>query len=87
MVLIYLVANQHRLATIHERSTRFDVSRSHMMKVVNQLIRHGYVEGLRGKGDGLPLEGSLNEIGVDNVVRHMEHDLSLVETYRVRSCI
>jgi Rrf2 family nitric oxide-sensitive transcriptional repressor len=83
MVLIYLVANQHRLATIHERSTRFDVSRSHMMKVVNQLIRHGYV----GKGDGLPLEGSLNEIGVDNVVRHMGHDLSLVETYRVRSCI
>ena len=51
-VLIYLAANTERLATIQEIAERFEISRSHLMKVVNQLIRNGFVEGLRGKGGG-----------------------------------
>lgn len=84
-VLIYLGANDHRLATIQEISERFDVSRSHLMKVVNQLIRHGYVEGLRGKGGGLRLSRPAAQIGVGKVVRHMEHDLALAECFETDS--
>ena len=63
-VLIYLQANGHRLVTIQEISDRFGISRSHLMKVVNQLIRAGYVDGLRGKGGacgwrGRPARSSL----------------------------
>ncbi|WP_373974968.1 Rrf2 family transcriptional regulator [Chitinibacter sp. SCUT-21] len=80
-VLIYLAANQERLVTIQEISERFQVSRSHMMKVVNQLIRHGYVNGLRGKGGGIRLAVPAAQIGVGQVVRHMESDLELVECF------
>jgi len=80
-VLIYLGANQHRLATIQEISERFEVSRSHMMKVVNQLIRNGYVEGQRGKGGGLRLARPAAQIGIGRVVRDMESDLALVECF------
>ena len=51
-VLIYLGENTDRLVTISEISERFEISRSHLMKVVNQLVREGFVLGLRGKGGG-----------------------------------
>ncbi|QLG87119.1 Rrf2 family transcriptional regulator [Chitinibacter bivalviorum] len=80
-VLIYLAANQDRLVTIQEIAERFQVSRSHMMKVVNQLIRHGYLSGTRGKGGGVRLAAPPAQIGIGQVVRHMEHDLALVECF------
>lgn len=87
-VLIYLGTNEHRLATIQEIAERFNVSRSHLMKVVNQLIRHGYVTGLRGKGGGLRLAKDPRTINIGDVVRQMEHDMNLVECFGKQSqCI
>ncbi|MCK6375817.1 MAG: Rrf2 family transcriptional regulator, partial [Zoogloea sp.] len=80
-VLIYLASNEERLPTIQEISARFDISRSHLMKVVNQLIRNGFVEGIRGKGGGLRLARPPAGIGIGDVVRKMETDLSLVECF------
>lgn len=80
-VLIYLASNEERLPTIQEISERFDISRSHLMKVVNQLIRNGFVEGIRGKGGGLRLARPPADIGVGDVVRKMETDLALVECF------
>lgn len=80
-VLIFLAANDHRLPTIQEISERFDVSRSHLMKVVNQLIRNGFVEGVRGKGGGLRLARPAAGIMIGEVVRRTETDLALVECF------
>ena len=80
-VLIFLASNEHRLATIQEISERFEISRSHLMKVVNQLIRNGFVEGLRGKGGGLRLARLPSEILIGDVVRKMETDLAMVECF------
>jgi len=80
-VLIFLASNEHRLPTIKEISERFEVSRSHLMKVVNQLIRNGFVEGVRGKGGGLRLARPASEILVGEVVRRMETDFALVECF------
>ncbi|WP_374261641.1 Rrf2 family transcriptional regulator [Zoogloea sp.] len=84
-VLIFLAANAHRLATIQEISERFEVSRTHLMKVVNQLIRNGFVEGLRGKGGGLRLAQPARSIFLGEVVRKMESDLALVECFTTDS--
>ncbi|MCV2361906.1 Rrf2 family transcriptional regulator [Paucibacter sp. DJ1R-11] len=80
-VLIYLASNEERLATVQEIAERFDISRSHLTKVVNGLIRSGFVEGLRGKGGGLRLARPPAEIGVGNVVRQMEGEPVLVECF------
>ena len=84
-VLIFLASNEHRLVTIQEISERFEISRSHLMKVVNQLIRNGFVEGLRGKGGGLRLARPPQQIAVGDVVRKMESDLALVECFTDKS--
>ncbi|MDQ5907825.1 MAG: Rrf2 family transcriptional regulator, nitric oxide-sensitive transcriptional repressor [Pseudomonadota bacterium] len=79
--LIYLGTNADRLVTIQEISERFDVSRNHLMKVVNALIRAGFVEGVRGKGGGLRLARVPREIVVGAVVREMEPGMDLVECF------
>ncbi len=84
-VLIYLASNEQRLVTIQEISERFEISRSHLMKVVNQLIRNGFVDGLRGKGGGLRLARPPQQIVVGDVVRKMETDLALVECFHETS--
>ena len=79
--LIYLGTNADRLVTIQEISERFDVSRNHLMKVVNALIRAGFVEGVRGKGGGLRLARVPREIVIGAVVREMEPGMDLVECF------
>jgi Rrf2 family transcriptional regulator, nitric oxide-sensitive transcriptional repressor len=80
-VLIYLGENTDRLVTISEISERFEISRSHLMKVVNQLVREGFVLGLRGKGGGLRLAREAAMICIGEVVRRMERGMDLVECF------
>ncbi|MDS4014011.1 MAG: Rrf2 family transcriptional regulator, partial [Candidatus Accumulibacter sp.] len=84
--LIYLGSNTDRLVTIQEISDRFAVSRNHLMKVVNALIRAGFVEGLRGKGGGLRLARPPRQIVVGEVVRQMEPCMDLVECFAAEGC-
>ncbi|NQD37900.1 Rrf2 family transcriptional regulator [Permianibacter sp. IMCC34836] len=80
-VLIYLGLQPDRLATIGEIAERYAISRSHLMKVVNQLVQEGFVEGVRGKGGGIRLALPAGEIRVGDVVRKIEPDLILVECF------
>jgi Rrf2 family transcriptional regulator, nitric oxide-sensitive transcriptional repressor len=80
-LLTYLGANGERQVTIAEISERFDISRSHLMKVANQLVRDGFVEGTRGKGGGLRLARAPAEINIGAVVRRMERGMELVECF------
>jgi Rrf2 family nitric oxide-sensitive transcriptional repressor len=80
-VLIYLALNPDRRPTIAEIAGRYGVSRAHLMKVVHQLGRKGYVETTRGKGGGLILARPAGAITIGEVVRHSEPDLALVACF------
>ena len=84
-VLIHLGANAGRLVTIAEIAERYEISRSHLIKVVNQLVREGFVDGLRGKGGGLRLARDAAQIRVGEVVRRMERAMDLVECFNADS--
>ena len=79
--LLYLGAAPERLATIAEIAERYAISRSHLMKVVNQLVQDGVVVGLRGKGGGIRLAKPASEISLGALVRDLEPDLALVECF------
>ena len=70
------------LATIHEISAAYDISRNHLMKVVQKLAKAGYIESVRGQGGGLRLKTRPEDIRIGDVVRNMEPDVALVECQR-----
>lgn len=76
--LIYAGANPRRLSTIAEIAESFDISKTHLMKVVNQLAQQGYIESVRGKGGGIRLGRAPGQIRVGEVVRQTEEDLAVM---------
>jgi Rrf2 family nitric oxide-sensitive transcriptional repressor len=62
--LIFVGAKGERLATIAEIAESFDISKAHLMKVVNRLGQQGYLDTVRGKGGGIRLARSPVEIRV-----------------------
>lgn len=80
-VLMYLTIQDERLATIREISEQYDISRNHLMKLVHDLGKHGYVETVRGKSGGLRIGRDPAKISVGEVVRAMEKDMSVVECF------
>ena len=80
-VLIYLGLESEKRSTIGEIAERYVISRSHLMKVVNQLVQEGFVEGVRGKGGGIRLAKPAEQIRIGDVVRKIEPDLAIVECF------
>jgi Rrf2 family transcriptional regulator, nitric oxide-sensitive transcriptional repressor len=76
--LIYVGAKGEQLSTIAEIAESFDISKSHLMKVVNKLGQQGYIDTVRGKGGGVRLRRSPAEIRVGTVVRETEEDMAVM---------
>jgi len=76
--LIYVGAKGARLSTIAEIAESFDISKTHLMKVVNRLGQQGYIDTIRGKGGGMRLARPPAEIRVGAVVRETEEDLAVM---------
>ena len=80
-VLIYLGLRGERLATINELSETYGLSANHLMKIIHNLGKLGYIETVRGRGGGMKLAGAPEEINLGQVVRQMEPDFAIVECF------
>ena len=78
-VLMFLAVERDRLATIPEIAAAYGISENHLMKVVHQLAKAGYVESLRGKGGGIRLAREPQAINLGEVIRLTESDFALAE--------
>jgi Rrf2 family nitric oxide-sensitive transcriptional repressor len=78
-VLLYLGARPEALCSISEVSRAYGISQNHLMKVVNDLARAGYVASVRGRFGGIRLGRPAGEINVGAVVRHTEDGFDLVD--------
>ncbi len=76
--LIYLSMHEGKLATINDISTRYDISKNHMMKVAQELVHHGFVTSERGRNGGLKLAKAPKDINLGDVIEKMEPDFALV---------
>ncbi|WP_292977342.1 nitric oxide-sensing transcriptional repressor NsrR [Pantoea sp. UBA4549] len=71
--LIYMATlPEGRQTNITEVTDTYGVSRNHMVKIINQLSRAGFVAATRGKNGGIRLGMDPEIIIIGDVVRKME---------------
>lgn len=75
-VLIYLGGMQEERTTINAITEKFGVSKTHLMKVVNELANEGWVKATRGKNGGICLGADPETISLRDVLVRMEKTLS-----------
>lgn len=80
-VLIYLAgADKHRaLVTVAEIARQFDIPANHLVKVVGQLARVGWIQASRGRNGGLLLLADPATLRLGRVLRELEGDAELVD--------
>lgn len=80
-VLIYLGLREEEKVTIQEIADAYQISKNHLMKIVQELNVQGYVLAVRGKNGGLKLNQKPSDINIGRLVRLMEKDTNLVECF------
>lgn len=82
-VLMFCALNPNRSITIAELATSHDISKNHLMKIVNDLANQGVLLTTRGRGGGLKLQKDPADICIGDVVRASETDFRMVECFDV----
>ena len=80
-VLIYLALNDDRLCTIQEIATAYQISENHLMKVIHHLAKQQTILSRRGKGGGIQLSRTPNQINLADVIRDAEGNGTLVKCH------
>jgi Rrf2 family nitric oxide-sensitive transcriptional repressor len=80
-VLMYVALKGEEISTIAEIAESYNISKNHLMKVVQELNAKGYLIALRGKNGGLRLNGLPEDINIGALVRITEQDLAIVECF------
>jgi Rrf2 family nitric oxide-sensitive transcriptional repressor len=74
-VLMYLAARPGEKVPITAIADVYNISRNHLMKVSQNLARHGYIIGYRGKGGGIMLARPARNINLGQVLAIAEPNL------------
>lgn len=77
-VLIQVGLNGGKLTTISDIANSFDISKQHLMKVVNDLGQKGYLDTVRGRNGGIRLMRDPQDINIGQVVRDTEDRLDVI---------
>lgn len=80
-VLIYLAVNNDGLCTIADIAKSYDISKNHLMKIVQDLNAKGYLLAIRGKNGGIRLNTEPGNINIGKLVREFENESKLVECF------
>lgn len=78
--LIFLAARPDG-STVAEIARAYGVSRNHLVKVVHNLGKTGYVHTTKGRSGGVTLARPASSIRLHHVVRDMEPHMELVECF------
>jgi len=78
-VLIFLGSKPDQMHSIETLSRTYDLPRSSLMKIVSDLVRHGFVDSTRGRHGGIRLRMKPEHINVGDVVKAMGENLQIVD--------
>lgn len=79
-VLMYIARQEHRVQ-IDEIAKFYGISKNHLTKVVNNLATLDYIETTRGRGGGIRIKMTPEEINIGALIRKTEEHFNLVECF------
>lgn len=82
--LIYVGLREGERCSVKEVAEAFDISRNHMVKIVHNLSKLGYLDTRQGRGGGICLNGAAAKINIGSVVRELEN-MAVVECIAPRT--
>lgn len=94
LIFLAVTPKQGELCNINDIAKAYDISKSHLTKIIHQLGRLGYIESVRGKGGGIRLAKDPSDVNIGELIRHTESgfgildcldDASNRETYQSKS--
>lgn len=80
--LMRLAGQPERMFTTEEVAGELRISRNHLIKIVQSLVKGGILTTQRGAGGGFRLARSADEITLGDVVRLLESDQVLADCFR-----
>ena len=78
-VLIFLGGRPDQLFDIETLSRTYDLPASSLMKIVSELVHHGFVRSIRGRLGGIQIGMPPSEIRVSDVVLAMGEPMKIVD--------
>jgi Rrf2 family nitric oxide-sensitive transcriptional repressor len=78
---MYLASCEKEICTAKEIAQCFNISQNHMVKVVHNLSKSGYVNSKKGKGGGISLAKPDCDIVIGDVIRATETSFDIVECF------
>lgn len=78
-IMIHLATQPGELASIRQIATIYGVSYNHLMKIVQDLGRAGFIETVRGRKGGIRLGRPAQQISLGALIRHTEGSGPLVD--------
>ena len=79
-VLIYLGVKGNR-SSIGEISEAYGLSKNHIVKIVHNLVKLGYIRSIQGKGGGIELALKPEKINLGEIIEQLESEFDLVECF------
>ncbi|UPM55199.1 RrF2 family transcriptional regulator [Gottfriedia acidiceleris] len=81
-VLIFLSSEpSEKLVNIKDIAEAYDISKNHLMKIIYNLGKMGYIETIRGRNGGIRLAKLPSEINIGEIIRKTEEDFNIVECF------
>jgi Rrf2 family transcriptional regulator, nitric oxide-sensitive transcriptional repressor len=81
-VLIHLASRKSdELTNIKDIAQQYNISKNHLMKVIYNLGKLGYIETIRGRNGGIRLSKCPKTINLAEVVQATEDGFNLVECF------
>jgi Rrf2 family nitric oxide-sensitive transcriptional repressor len=81
-VLIFLSSGPHeKLVNIKDIAEAYGISKNHLMKIIYNLGKMGYIDTIRGRNGGIRLAKLPSEINIGEIIRKTEEDFNIVECF------
>lgn len=80
-LLMYAAVRHGEMVTIQQVAQAYGISKNHLMKVAFELGRRGFLLTVRGRGGGFRLARAPEKMGLGEIIRAMEEDLTMAECF------